>query len=402
MKKAVMYGAGNIGRGFIGQLFHMSGYGISFIDVNMTVVDKLNADGKYPIYITEGEGYREYLVTGVSGVDGKDNAAVAEAIADADIMATAVGVNILKFIAAPFALGVRRRMEKGVKEPLNVIICENMIGADHYLATLVKENLNEEEKAYFDTYIALVEPSIGRMVPATPKELAEKNPLAVCVEAYCELPVDKSAFKGEIPAIKNMVPFAPFDFYIRRKLFMHNMSHAITAYFGAIKGYTYIWEAAKDAEIKLIALRALTEISRAMSKEYGVPLDELLCFSENLLARYENKLLGDPVARVGRDTKRKLSANDRFVGAARLCAKHGIAPMNILAGLAAGLHFAPADDEASLAVAATARDAGVPYALATYSEMTEEKDLIANVEAVYDKIASRATMSEIISSLQIY
>ena len=402
MKKAVMYGAGNIGRGFIGQLFHMSGYGISFIDVNMTVVDKLNTDGEYPIYITEGEGYREYLVTGVSGVDGRDNAAVAEAIADADIMATAVGVNILKFIAAPLALGVRRRMEKGVKEPLNVIICENMIGADHYLATLVKENLNEEEKAYFDTYIALVEPSIGRMVPATPKELAEKNPLAVCVEAYCELPVDKSAFKGEIPAIKNMVPFAPFDFYIRRKLFMHNMSHAITAYFGAIKGYTYIWEAAKDAEIKLIALRALTEISRAMSKEYGVPLDELLCFSENLLARYENKLLGDPVARVGRDTKRKLSANDRFVGAARLCAKHGIAPMNILAGLAAGLHFAPSDDESSLAVAATARDAGVPYALATYSEMTEEKDLIANVEAVYDKIASHATMSEIISSLQIY
>lgn len=402
MKKAVMYGAGNIGRGFIGQLFHMSGYEISFIDVNMTVVDKLNTDGEYPIYITEGEGYREYLVTGVKGVNGRDNAAVAEAIAEADIMATAVGVNILKFIAAPLAEGVRRRMQLGVKTPLNVIICENMIGADHYLATLVKENLNREEAEYFDNCIALVEPSIGRMVPATPKELAEKNPLAVCVEAYCELPVDKNAFKGEIPEIKNMVPFAPFDFFIRRKLFMHNMSHAITAYFGAIKGYTYIWEAAKDAEIKLIALRALTEISRAMSKEYGVPLDELLCFSENLLARYENKLLGDPVARVGRDTKRKLSANDRFVGAARLCAKHGISPVNILAGLAAGLHFAPADDEASLAVSATARDAGVPYALATYCEITEEKDFVTAVEAVYDQIAGDAKMSEIISSLQIY
>ena len=401
MKKAVMYGAGNIGRGFIGQLFHMSGYEISFIDVNMTVIDKMNADREYPIYITEGEGYREYLVTGVSGVNGRDNDAIAEAIASADIMATAVGVNILKFIAAPFALGVRRRMEKGVKTPLNVIICENMIGADHYLAEMVKENLSKEEAEYFDTYFGLVEPSIGRMVPATPKELAEKNPLAVCVEAYCELPVDKNAFKGEIPDIKNMVPFAPFDFFIRRKLFMHNMSHAITAYFGAIKGYTYIWEAAKDAEIKLIALRALTEISRAMSKEYGVPLDELLCFSENLLSRYENKLLGDPVARVGRDTKRKLSATDRFVGAARLCAKHGIAPMNILAGLAAGLHFAPSDDEASLAVAATARDAGVPYALATYSELTEA-DLVSTVEDVYGKIASGKKMSEIISGLQVY
>ena len=161
-------------------------------------------------------------------------------------------------------------------------------------------------------------------------------------------------------------------------------------------------EAAKDAEIKLIALRALTEISRAMSKEYGVPLDELLCFSENLIARYENKLLGDPVSRVGRDTKRKLSATDRFVGAARLCAKHGIRPVNILAGLAAGLHFAPADDEAALAVSATARDAGVPYALATYSGITEEDGFIEDVEAVYSKIAAGTEIREIISSLQIY
>ena len=402
MKKAVMYGAGNIGRGFIGQLFHMSGYEISFIDVNMTVIDKLNTDGQYPIYITEGDGYREYTVTGVHGVNGRDNDAIAEAIAEADIMATAVGVNILKFIAAPFAGGVRRRMQLGIKEPLNVIICENLIQADKYFAGLVKENLNEDECKYFDEHIALVEPSIGRMVPATPKELAEKNPLAVCVEAYCELPVDKDAFKGEIPDIKNMVPFAPFDFFIRRKLFMHNMSHALTAYFGALKGYTYIWEAAADAEIKLMALRALTESSRALSREYGVPLEELLCFSENLIGRFENKLLGDTIERVGKDTQRKLSVNDRFVGAARLCEKHGIAPMNILAGLAAGLHFAPESDESSIAVAKDARECGVNHALLTYCGIEEGSKLTETVGAVYEKIANNAKMSEIISSLQIY
>lgn len=402
MKKAVMYGAGNIGRGFIGQLFHMSGYEVSFIDVNMAVIDKFNTDGQYPVYITEGEGYREYLVTGVHGVNGRDNEAIAEAIATADIMATAVGVNILKFIAAPFAGGVRRRMEKGIEAPLNVIICENMIEADKYFANLVKENLSETEAEYFDSHIALVEPSIGRMVPATPKEIAEKNLLAVCVEEYCELPVDKNAFKGEIPDIKNMVPFAPFDFFIRRKLFMHNMSHALTAYFGALKGYTYIWEAAADAEIKLMALRALTESSRALSKEYGVPLEELLCFSENLLSRFENKLLGDTVERVGRDTKRKLSENDRFVGAARLCEKHGISPVNILAGLAAGLHFAPAGDEASIEVSGDAKANGVAHALATYCGVASDSSLSDRVEDVYNKIEEKAKMSEIISSLQIY
>ncbi len=396
MKQALMYGAGNIGRGFIGQLFHMSGYEISFIDVNMAVVDKLNTDGQYPVYITEGDDYREYLVTGVHGVNGRDNEAIAEAMAAADIMATAVGVNILKFIAAPFAGGVRRRMEKGIEAPLNVIICENMIEADKYFAALVKQNLSEAEAEYFDTHVALVEPSIGRMVPATPKEIAEKNPLAVCVEPYCELPVDKNAFKGEIPSICNMVPFAPFDFFIRRKLFMHNMSHALTAYFGALRGYTYIWEAVADADIRELAKQALSESSQALHLAYGVPMEELKAFSDNLLERFENKLLGDTIERVGRDTKRKLSENDRFVGAARLCEELGIPCTHILAGLAAGLHFAPAGDEASIEVAGAARENGVPHALSAYCKIAANTSTAKTVEDFYSKIEKKALLSEII------
>ena len=397
MKQALMYGAGNIGRGFIGQLFHMSGYEISYIDVNMAVVDKLNADGQYPVYITDGDSYREYLVTGVRGVNGRDNEAIAEAMAAADIMATAVGVNILKFIAAPFACGVRRRMEKGIEAPLNVIICENMIEADKYFAGLVKENLNDEEKKYFDTHVALVEPSIGRMVPATPKEIAEKNPLAVCVEPYCELPVDKNAFKGDIPQIKNMVPFAPFDFFIRRKLFMHNMSHALTAYFGALRGYTYIWEAIADPDIRDIARQALVEASQALNLEYGVPLAELNVFSDDLIARFENKLLGDTIERVGKDTKRKLSENDRFVGAALLCEQLGIIPTHILAGLAAGLHFAPEGDDTSREVATDAKENGVLHALSAYCGIGSDTDIAKTVEAFYKKIGDKAPISEIIA-----
>ena len=402
MKQAIMYGAGNIGRGFIGQLFHMSGYETSFIDVNMAVIDRLNADHQYPVYITDGDRYQEYLVTNVKGVDGRNNEAIAEAMASADVMATAVGVNILKFIAAPFAGGVKRRKEKGITAPLNVIICENMIEADKYFASLVKANLTEEEQAYFDTYIALVEPSIGRMVPATPKELSEKNPLAVCVEPYCELPVDKNAFKGDVPAIRNMVPFAPFDFFIRRKLFMHNMSHALTAYFGSLKGYTYIWEAAEDAEVKLMTLRALTESSRALSKEYGVPLEELLDFSESLIGRFENKLLGDTIERVGRDTKRKLSENDRFVGAAKLCLAHGVRPMNICAGIAAGLRFAPEGDALSAEVVNDVKTNGVAHALATYCGIDADSELVPVIGDVYERLARGEALPKVISSLQIH
>ena len=371
-----MYGAGNIGRGFIGQLFSQSGYEVAFIDVNMTVIDRLNADREYPVYITAGDHYDISPVKNVYGIDGKDIPAIADAMAEADIMATAVGVNILKFIAEPFAAGVKRRMEKGIEAPLNVIICENMIGADSYFAGLVKQKLDDAEKAYFDSHIALVEPSIGRMVPATPKEIAEANPLAVCVEPYCELPVDKAAFRGEIPQIKNMVPFAPFDFYIRRKLFMHNMSHALVAYLGYRKGYTYIWEAVADPDIRGDAIHALSEASCALSAEYGVPLKELMSFSNDLIDRFGNKLLGDTVERVGKDTKRKLSENDRLIGAANLCLKHGLIPNFISKGIAAALEFAPEGDESSKELAAYAKEHGAAAALEKYGNVKPDSEII--------------------------
>ena len=387
MKTAIMYGAGNIGRGFIAQLFSMSGYKIGFVDVNDAVISRLNSDKKYNIYITNGDSYKTYTVENVYGIDGKNIDAVAEQIVSADIMATAVGVNILKFIAAPIAAGVKKRMEKGLKSPLNIIICENMIGADEYLAKLVKDNLTDAEKDYFDQYIALVEPSIGRMVPATPTHIAEKDPLAVCVEPYLELPVDKAAFKGDIPEIANMIPFSPFEFYIRRKLFMHNMSHALTAYLGAIKGYEYIWQANADYDdIRTVARNALEEIARAMSKEYKVSFSELELFYYDLILRYDNKLLGDTIARVGKDSKRKLSENDRFVGAIRLCQKHGIVPTNIIRGMAAGFFFCPEGDKESIEVATCAKKNGIFEALEKYCGIKRNEDIAIMIAKEYDNL----------------
>jgi mannitol-1-phosphate 5-dehydrogenase len=164
---------------------------------------------------------------------------------------------------------------------------------------------------------------------------------------------------------------------------MHNMSHALTAYLGALRGDTYIWEAVCDPEIRRLAKAALNEISEALSKEYNVPTEDLHAFSDELLTRYENRLLGDTVLRVGRDTKRKLAAADRFVGAIRLCQKHGIHPTHILTGLAAGLLFAPEGDDASMELAADARENGVPHTLKTYCDIEETDALTAEVSALY-------------------
>ncbi|MBE6903100.1 MAG: mannitol dehydrogenase [Ruminococcaceae bacterium] len=387
MKKAVMYGAGNIGRGFMGQLFCMSQMETVFIDINEVVVNKLNTDKSYPIFITKNGEYEEFTVTNARAVNGKVIENVAKEIATADVMATAVGVNILPYIVKPIAAGIKARMLENPTE-LNIIICENKIGADKYLRELISKELTDEENKFFNEKIGLVEASIGRMVPATPKEIAEKNPLSVCVEEFCTLPVDKEAFKGEIPDIKNMLPFAPFELFIQRKLYMHNMSHALSAYLGYLKDYKFIYEAQNNMAIKFFALGALIESATALSIEHKVDIIPLIQHAYDLLGRFENVLLGDTIERVGKDTIRKLSTNDRMAGAAKLCAKNGIKPVYIALGLAAGLLFEPEADEAAKEVAAFTRENGVRKALEKYSEITDET-IVSMVEKNYEMLKTK-------------
>lgn len=337
--KAVMYGAGNIGRGFIGQLLSQSGYNVSFIDVNMQVIDALNKRGEYTVEILENESNREVTVKDVCGVNGMDADAVADAIANADVMATAVGVNILPRIAGNIANGLKKRWENGRKEPFNVIICENLIGADAFLAEKVKEHLSSEECELFDNTIGMVEASIGRMVPLQTEEMTKGDILRVCVEPYCNLVVDKDAFKGEIPAIENMSAYPKFQLYIERKLFIHNMGHSMTAYFGNLKGYEYIWQAIEDAEIRAMVLHGMMASAVALAEKYEVPVDALYDHVGDLIYRFTNRKLGDTVFRVGRDLNRKLSPDDRLVGAMRTCKEMGIKPVFQYAAIASAMQF---------------------------------------------------------------
>jgi len=306
MKQAVMYGGGNIGRGFIGALLSQSGYAVTFVDVAEPVVTALQENRTYPVRYVSNEGSTDVWIENVTAVNGNDTDAVAEAIAKSDIMATAVGVRILKFIVPNIVAGLRRRWAEN-RGPLNIIICENLMDANKILANMIKEQLTDDERAIFDESVGLVEASIGRMVPVQTEEMKDGNPLRVCVESYGFLPVDKAAFKGPIPEIKNMVPYEPFDFYLKRKLYIHNMGHATCAYLGDLLGHTYIYQSIDDPEIALITQNAMLESAQALAKQYNADLDPLLQHIRDLLGRFTNAALGDTCQRVGGDPARKLS-----------------------------------------------------------------------------------------------
>ncbi len=384
MKKAVMYGAGNIGRGFIGQLFYESGYETVFIDVNSDVVEKINSDKSYPVKFVSDNGTHELTVKNISAVNGRNEQDAADAIAEADIMATAVGVNILPFIARPLALGLKRRWSSGNETPLNIIICENLIDADLYLKKLISDQLEDADIKKAEQKVGFVEASIGRMVPVMTPDMQGDNILRICVEEYSQLPVDKDGFKGDIPEIKNLKPFSPFSFYIQRKLFIHNMGHAASAYLGALKGYTCIWQAVEDEQILKTVKEAMISSAKALSIEHKVDINDLLEHIDDLLSRFGNRQLGDTVARVGRDLSRKLSPEDRLTGALNLCIKHGIGTDAICKAIAAALCF---KDPAEIRAAGILKSDGPEKVLKEICQITPGTDSWKTITQKYKELS---------------
>jgi len=331
---AVIFGAGNIGRGFIAPLFSLDGWNVTYIDVAKPVIERVNADHEYPLKIVYGDREDVITIKNVSAIDGNDKDAASDAVCGADVCATCVGAKAIKYILPNFAAGVKKRFEKGGK-PINLLICENLMDADVYIRGLLSEMLTPEE---LDT-VGLVETSVGRMVPVPKAKGEGENPLSIAVEEYGVLPVDRAAIKGEWPGVKNIVPFSPFHYYVERKLYIHNMGHAVTAYLGeSVFGDEYIYQSIGRPEVRLIAEDAMIESAMALSKKYGTDFEPLMQHVWDLIRRFGNRALGDTCARVGADIPRKLARSDRLIGAAENCLSQGIAPVYICLGAAAALH----------------------------------------------------------------
>ncbi len=387
--KAVMYGGGNIGRGFIGALLSQSGYHVTFIDVAEPVVQHLQEKQCYPIRYVSSQGYEDVLVENVTAVNGNDTEAASNVIAECDIMATAVGARILKFIVPNIVAGLRKRWAVGDR-PLNIIVCENLMDANKVVEAMIKEQLNEEECAKFDATVGLVEASIGRMVPVQTEEMKDGEPMRVCVERYGFLPTDKAAFKGGVPEIKNMVPFEPFDFYIKRKLYVHNMGHATCAYLGDLLGLEYIYQSIDVADVRILVQNAMLESAMALSKKYGVALESIVVHITDLLHRFTNAALKDTCMRVGGDPGRKLSADDRLIGSSVLAVEQGTTPAYIAVGAAAGLHRYINEAEGMEQGMASAKKV-----LAEVSKLDVDGVLAQLILSMYARILDGATVADL-------
>lgn len=372
--KAVQFGAGNIGRGFLGQLYFQSGYETTFVDVVEETVRLLNERKSYPLRIVDEDTYT-LTISNVAAIHASQTDAVSAALAEADIAATAVGVPVLSKVAPAIATGLRRRFIERGSAPLNIIVCENMIGAGPFLRDRVKASLAPEFHHALDENVGFVEASIGRMVPVMTPELRAEDPLLICAEAYCELPVERDAFKGAIPPLAHLAPKGNFGAYVERKLFIHNAGHAATAYLGHLRGHEFIWQAIADTKVEHEVLSSLEEAEAGLVAKHGLEPGELHAHALDIVRRFHNRALGDQVERVARDPLRKLGPNDRLIGAAKLCMDFNVAPPHLAFAVAAAIRYDNSNDPAAAMLHELRREKGARGVLNHVCELAEDSPL---------------------------
>ncbi len=374
-KRAIIFGAGNIGRGFIGQLLSESGYELTFVDVDRTLLATLNARQRYSIRLVTNDSVETVTVGPVRGLQAEDREAVAQAVAEATLGATAVGARVLPLVAPNLAAGVARRAEQGLDRPLNLIICENLKNAAQSLQALVKAHLSPADQAYLDRQVGFVDTVIARMIPPISPELRAQDPSLIIVEPCKELPVDAAGFIGPPPAVVGLTPFSPFSFYTERKLYIHNAGHAVLGYLGYQRGYELGYEALADAGIAAAVRGAMDESRRALETKYGLPAGTLNPHVDDLLHRFANRALGDTVFRLGRDPLRKLGPEDRLIGAALNALAVGVKPDYLVAGIVAALRFDHPADPLALELQARLAQEGLTSVLLSVCGLTPESTL---------------------------
>ncbi|MDR0685215.1 MAG: mannitol-1-phosphate 5-dehydrogenase [Spirochaetaceae bacterium] len=344
--KAVHFGAGNIGRGFIGETLCKNGFHITFVDINETVIGCLQKRGGYEIELA-GEERTRHTITGVDGINSKsDPEAVVKAVAAADLVTTAIGPNVLPFIAGLIARGIeaRRREQTGTEtgRPLDVIACENMIGGSAFLRTEVEKHVDKETAAFIEHCVGFPNAAVDRIVPAQQHD----DPLFVAVEPFREWVIDDSARKAkhitleDVEYVPDLLPF------IERKLFSVNSGHAATAYTGHYYGHAIINEALRDGRVMAQLKDTLAETGSLLIDKWGFDPGKHAAYIEKIIGRFTNPAINDDIPRVARTPIRKLGREERFTRPLLELKKRGLSYEALLSTMAFALAYDnPADTE---------------------------------------------------------
>ena len=332
---AVHFGAGNIGRGFIGALLQDAGYHVVFADVNQELIESMRALGSYTLTelapTPKQTVYSDFQV--LNSVT--EAQSLTQLIAKAEIVTASVGANILERIAPIIEAGLNQR---SLVDKLVVMACENALGASEIIKRAMKDQQLANKRAIF------CNTAVDRIVPLQ----VEHSEPDVAVEPFSEWIIESTPLEGKKLNLPGATFVEDLDPFIERKLYTVNTAHLAVTLVGQQFGHETVIEAMADSEVMPKVLAAIQETSAALVRKHGFEPAAHAAYVEKTLSRLSNPAIDDEIVRVGRDPLRKLSRYERLIGPAAYHAEHLGEPFALLEVIDAALSFqAPGDAEAA-------------------------------------------------------
>jgi len=381
-KKSIHFGGGNIGRGFVAEFLHNSGYEVVFVDVMDNIIDALKSTPSYTVTEIGEEGERTFTIDHYRAINSKYNEAeVVEEIATADTVTCAVGPNILKFIAPVIAKGIEARK---LDYPVAVIACENAVGATDTLRGFIEQKLSDETKANIAEKARFANSAIDRIVPVQP----ENSGLNVLIEEFNEWCVESKPFlPAKPPPIEGVHFVEDLEPYIERKLYTVNTGHATAAYYGHQRGIQYVHEVLHNKELHDIVQNTLKETAHLITNKHGITAQEQEDYVSKIIHRISNPALKDGVDRVGRAPIRKLGRKERFIGPAAQLAENGDNVEYLLGGVEQTLRFQNVEgDDESYELAKILKDNDAKTVVKKLTGLEEDHPLFSRVQEKVEKV----------------
>lgn len=390
MGTVVQFGAGNIGRGFMGQLFWEAGFKTVFVEADEPLVELLNTRQSYTLRLLDAYRVQEVRmrIDRFEALHISQEAEIGDAIAEAELISTAVGVKHLAAVAPLIAAGLRKRCNRGATG-VDVWLCENLLGAAGTLKKQVAGCLDGRYLAWLNENVGFVGTAVARMVPSQAGREREGDPLLVVSDAHHELAYDAAAVRAVVPRISGLQPSTNFAVEMERKLYTHNLGHASLAYLGKLKGYLYVHEGLQDSSLSAVFDGALDETTEALISKYPAYIDaeEHARIRRDVRVRFGNPMIMDTVKRVAKDPLRKLGSNERLIGSAKLCLSQGVFPENIATICGAALGYDEPDDQEAVRLQQMIRARGVERTLADATGLDSGSEFFRAIVSRYNELA---------------
>lgn len=397
----LIIGAGRSGRGMLGELFDADNYQLVFADNDSQLVEGLRRQNYYTVQMSDLSTNEnvERRIENFKILDTiKDHDAYIKQILEADIVCTALKPDAFEQVAEDLAEAVNKMYESNLDKKILVTLGANYVGLYKRFDELIRQALKDECISVYESKMCLIMSIVNRknLLPDVRNQTEDQyriigdNKPVLRVEDVSELRTMKilpTFFRLE----KNL------DLAMVYKIWTGNLVQCSMAFVALKEGIQYTNEAAHHPKASLYAYYAAIEGYNGVAAEYDLP-PRSNEDAKKTVTIFRNEEFQDSLYRIAREPIRKFGRNDRFIGPALCCIRHGIVPYYITKCLAYGFFYYNENDEQSIVLKKMIEDEGIKQTIVKccdlHLEIKEDSMIYQLILNAYYEILGRNPLNE--------